>query len=86
MRPNVNYTTYLRPLIFGFTLFGWFVPFYLNIFYYKNIIFDLRQLFSETQLGLQTIYRHPRNTTTYGDEQTVALFGGLALCLLNYCT
>jgi hypothetical protein len=47
----------ITPLIyalsfFGFTLFAWFVPFYLSIFYYENIIFDLRhfdlrQLFQE---------------------------------------
>jgi hypothetical protein len=68
----------------------WLVCFRLSIFYYGNIIFDLRlfalcQLFSGTQLGLKTIYSHPRHTTTYGGEQTVALFWGLTLCLLNYC-
>ena len=42
--------------------------------------------FSGTRLGLQTIFRHPRNTTTYGGEQTLALFWGLALCFLYYCT
>jgi hypothetical protein len=43
----VKYTTYLRPLIFGLTIFGCFVSVYLSIFYYENIIFDLRPLFQE---------------------------------------
>jgi len=42
VRSVVNYTTYLRPLIFGLTLTGWFISVYLSIFYYENIIFDLR--------------------------------------------
>lgn len=59
---------YLPPLIFGLTLFGWFVSVYLSIFHYENIIFDLRHfdlrpLFSGKQLELQTIYRHARYMT-----------------------
>jgi hypothetical protein len=55
----------------GLTLFGWFVSFYLSIFYDENIIFDLRHfdllpIFQEHNWDFKRTYRHPRNTTTYG--------------------
>lgn len=66
-----------------FRLFKYFL---LWKFHIRFTPFWFTPTFSGTQLGLQMIYRHPQNTTTYGGEQTVAVFWGLTLCLLNYCT
>ena len=81
MRPIVNYTIYLHPLIFGLTLFGWFVSVYLSIFYHENIIFDLRHfdlrpLFQEHNWNFKRFTATLAISTTYGGEQTVALFWG----------
>ena len=42
----------IRPLIFGLTLFGWFISIYLSLSY-RNIIFDLRSLFQEHDYGVK---------------------------------
>jgi hypothetical protein len=42
----------LRRLIFGLTLFGWFISVYLSIFYYGNI-FYLHPLFQEHSWGVK---------------------------------